>query len=642
MCGITGIISKSKILDSETVSAVKLMNNALIHRGPDDDGYYDDANCALAMRRLSIIDLESGKQPIYNEKKDVLVFLNGEIYNYLELKQELEKLGHTFSTKSDTEVLVHLYEEYGESMFAHINGMFAFCLYDKTKQKFIIGRDAMGEKPLYYYQSEFDLSFSSEIASLLKNNEIPRILDNEALPYYLRTSLIPDTLTLFKDVKSLLPGHYIKIENSHISIEKYFSIEYKVNPSIKSIQDAKDYIKPLLVGAVQKQSVSDVPIGAFLSGGIDSSSLVALLQKQSSKPIKTFNVKFEDQSYDESEIAKAVAKYCGTDHHEVVISDAQFTEDIFWNIIDHVGQPFRDSSAIPTYHISKKIKEHVKVAISGDGGDELFGGYDMFQWYTKILRLKKTPKSLRSIGEEVLNLSCSVSGLNNVSQLRQIRRALKTSTLNDKDIAIALNEMFTEPEIDALLNGSSTKLGIVNSYPLLKSYPEEYENWSSLRKIMYYRTKHTLPSNMLVKVDHMSMANSLEVRAPFLDRTLFNAAAQLPDKFLIKDGVGKYLIREMMKNELPEAVFNHPKQGFNIPLYKYQNKAFKDLAQRLLFDENPMSNLFQKAELEKIFNQGLNLKKETSQISVFRASHQLWMMMQLFGWIERFDVLYDE
>ena len=412
----------------------------------------------------------------------------------------------------------------------------------------------------------------------------------------------------------------------------YFSINYPETPEITSLPEAIETVTPLLKLAVKRQSVSDVPIGCFLSGGIDSSSMVALLQQQSSQPIQTFNVKFETEGYDESPIARAVAAHCSTDHHEVVLPNFEFEESIFWEIIERMGQPFRDSSAIPTYLVSKKIREHVKVAISGDGGDELFGGYALFQWYTKILKLQRIPEFARSVAGGATSLMQEV-GMGGVDRLRQISRAVQTAKLGADDVAIALNEQFTEAEISELLPDHNS-----NHYPRLKTYPETAASWSPLRKIMYYRGAYTLPSNMLVKVDRMSMANSLEVRAPFLDHELFSASTLLADDLLVNGGVGKFALREAMKPHLPAAVFDHPKQGFNLPLHHYRNEAFRALAHRLLFDENPAPNLFPKAVLERIYKQGTTLTKDTATMSVFRASHQLWMMMMLFGWIKRFNV----
>lgn len=640
MCGITGIISGKNGLSEGIVSTVRKMNDALTHRGPDEAGYYSDNLCALAMRRLSIIDLNGGQQPIYNETTDILIFLNGEIYNYQILREELISKGHTFRTDSDTEVLVHLYEEHGESMFGHINGMYAICLFDKQKEIHLLARDRFGEKPLYYSQTPKGFVFSSEISSLMLSGYTDSELDQEALLYYLRTSLVPEPLTLFRQVKTLPAGSYLKVENGQIEIDRYFSIQYRPDSAIKTLEDATDLIKPLLLKAVKNQSVSDVPVGSFLSGGIDSSTMVALLQKQSSRPINTFNVRFEDNAYDESPIARTVAQHCGTDHHEVVVPNEEFTEEIFWQIIEHMGQPFRDSSAIPTHHVCKAIGNYVKVAISGDGGDELFGGYDLFQWYTRILSLKKIPLSLRSLVTAMTSIAQKTPGLSKLSKLRQANRALQTARLAHADIAIALNEMFTELEMNTLLERGLDESP--EAFALLKTYPEASRNWSDLRKVMYYRTQHTLTANMLVKVDRMSMANSLEVRAPFLDKELSEAAATLPDEFLISNGQGKYLLRRIMENELPAEVFDHPKQGFNIPLHKYQNDTFNSLAKRLLFDENPLPTLFRKSALEMIYHQGLSATSDSSTLSVFRASHQLWMIMQFLGWAKRFGVTINE
>lgn len=660
MCGICGIIDRKNHLTPERRNDfVAKMNQAIEHRGPDGEGNFRDEICALSMRRLAIIDLTTGDQPIYNETRDVLVFFNGMIYNYRTLRADLIEKGHVFKTECDTEVLVHLYEEFGEAMFLKLKGMFAFCIYDLKKKTFLLARDRFGEKPLFYYWNDQVLSFSSEVKSLLENKNIPRKLNQNALPYYFRTSLIPEPITLLEGVKILPAGHYLKVDSEGFELKKYFHLTYKVDSNIKTVEDAEALIRPNLESAVKRQTQSDVPIGAFLSGGIDSSTVVALMQKNATEKIKTFNVRFEDEAYDESPIARKVAEFWDTDHHEITVPNYDFKEDIFWKIIDHVGLPFRDSSAIPTYFISEQIRKHVTVALSGDGGDELFGGYDLFQWYQKILGFQRIPRPVRSLGNQSLNMLTQLPFTQNISKLRQIKRGLRTSLESEKDIPIALNQFFELDEIRQFLNipnghsgNSHRSNGGLTQVPnppfqrwdinlnLLKKYPPESKNWSSLRNIMYYRTRHTLPANMLVKVDRMSMANSLEVRAPFLDADLFNVAAQLPDKFLINKGLKKFMIHKIMANDLPPEVFNHPKKGFGIPLYKYQNTAFKSLAKRLLFEENPLPNLFPKSFLEATFHEGLNHKKNTANRSVFQSAHRLWMLMMLFGWAKRFGVSY--
>lgn len=632
MCGICGIADlQNRSEEGLRRQSVKVMNDALLHRGPDEGGFFSDTFISMAMRRLSIIDLAGGTQPIYNETGDIAVVFNGEIYNYAELKQNLQTKGHQFKTQTDTEVIVHLYEELAEELLLQLRGMFAFCLYDMRKKRVLIARDRFGEKPLFYHWNQQNLSFSSELKSLLSNPAIPRQLNYSALPYYFRTSLVPEPLTLFKDIEALPAGHYISWTKEQFEVKPYFQISYDINKDIKTDEDAAAFIRPHLEKAVARQTVSDVPIGAFLSGGIDSSSVVALLQKNSSQKIKTFNVRFEDEAYDESPIARKVAEYWDTEHHEIVVPNYDFNEDIFWTIISHVGVPFRDSSAIPSYLITKAIRQEVKVALSGDGGDELFGGYSLFQWYQKIRQIQRAPKALRQLGNSTLKMAQALPLLNNVSAVRQIKRALQTSLLSQEDIPIALNEMYKGDTVNTILQGTF-------NYSLLKVYPDSLAKNTDLRRIMYYRAKHTLPANMLIKIDRMSMANSLEVRAPFLDPDLFAAAAQLPDPFLIRNGKGKYILRKIMEKDLPAAVFNHPKKGFSIPLFKYQNPTFKQLAQDLLFENNPFPGLFQEDFLRQVYNNGLNNKKNTASMSVFQSAHQLWMLMQLFGWGRYFEV----
>ena len=633
MCGICGIIDFDKSLNqAKRKDWLRQMNASQIHRGPDDEGYLSNEKVSLGMRRLAIIGLKSGQQPIFNHTKDLAIFYNGELYNYRELRATLIEKGHQFYSDSDTEVVVHMYEEYGVGMLDQLRGMFAFCIYDEKKESCFLARDPFGEKPLYYHFVNNIFSFASEIPTLLKNPDIERRLNQEALPYYLRTSLVPEPLTLFKNIFTLPAGHYITIDKKGIEVRGYFNPDFHDANKISSVSEASDLIAPILERSVKRQMVAEVPLGAFLSGGIDSSSVVATMQGLSDKKIKTFNVRFEDQAYDESAIARKVAKHCNTDHHELYIPNLNFTQDIFWNIIDHIGLPFRDSSAIPTFFISKEIAKHVKVALSGDGGDELFGGYDLFQWYQKIIKLKKVPAVLRSGMQKSITLAGNIPGLNNSGLVRKVNRGLNTAFEADDDIPIALNEFFKLGKIKNLFshNVPSLELG------LLKSYPTELGIAPSLRRVMYYRLKHTLPANMLIKVDRMSMANSLEVRAPFLDVDLFNASLKLSNDLLINNGVGKYLLRKIMKDKLPAEVFNHPKQGFNLPLHHYQNETYQQLARQLLFDENPWPNLFSRDSLEEIYQNGI--QSTNNQMSRFQSSHQLWMMMQLLGWAKRFNV----
>ncbi|MEL6355392.1 MAG: asparagine synthase (glutamine-hydrolyzing) [Bacteroidota bacterium] len=636
MCGICGIIDLKQGQNAEwRLQTVAKMNAALVHRGPDGVGNYNPPGASLAMRRLAIIDTVGGDQPIFNEDQTIGVFFNGEIYNFLELRQSLEEKGHHFRTQSDTEVLVHLYEECGVEFVSQLRGMFAFCLFDLPRQRFVLSRDRFGEKPLYYHYGSGAFSFSSEIGSLLKNPKIKRRLNHEALPYYFRTSLVPEPITLLADVMSLPPGHSLLIKGGEVEEMVYYDPSTALTEPIQREEEAIEFIRPHLIKAVERQMISDVPLAAFLSGGIDSSSVVALMQNLSQAPITTFNVRFEDQTYDESHIAKQVAEHCGTNHCEVFVPNLDFDEELFWMIIDHVGLPFRDSSAIPSFLVTRAISKDFKVAVSGDGGDEVFGGYDLFQWYLRILELKGTPPAVRRLAKAGLRFASQMPGLKRLSKIRQINRAISTSLLPESEIPIALNEMYAPLAMERLLNKGRSLGG---PYPILENYPATAQDWTSLRKIMYYRLHHTLPANMLIKVDRMSMANSLEVRAPFLDPDLFSAAARLPDDLLIKNGKGKYLLRQIMREYLPNVVFDHPKQGFNLPLFRYRNAAFGRLARRLLFTENPWLEQFDRTELEAIYQRGMTYTQDDATTSVFQTAHQLWMLMQLFGWAKKFGV----
>jgi len=635
MCGICGIIKTTNNSERLAIkNVVKEMNNAMHHRGPDDTGYDHSNVHSLAMSRLSIIDLASGKQPIFNENHSIGAFMNGEIYNYKELRNDLIIKGHQFKTLSDTEVLVHLYEEYGTNMSAHLKGMFSFCIFDNIHKQYFFSRDRFGEKPFFYHFKNGFLSFSSEIDSLLQNKNIRRKINFEALNYYLKVGIVPEPITMIDSVFSLPAGHNLILKNGKVELTKYFEIEYKKETNIKNISDAVSYIKPFVENAVKRQMISDVPIGAFLSGGIDSSTICSIMQKYSTEKIKTFTVKFQHAPYDESKIAQEVANHLGTDHHEISIQNGEFSEPLFWNIIDHVGVPFNDSSCIPSFLVSQAIRKHVKVALSGDGGDEVFGGYPVFQWWKKILNIKKTPHIGRYTSNIALNFISNLPFANKSNLLRQLKKGINLSLIDKKLIPLKIHELFPDAELHKIYkNGYNWN----SSYTRYTSFLEESKDWTDLRQIMYFRFQHNLKSNMLVKVDRMSMANSLEVRAPFLDPDLFEASTKIPDEFLINKGEGKFIIRKLMQDSLPPSVFNHPKTGFAIPLHKYQNKAYKSLAENLFFKPNPLTDILNIDKIRDTMNAGF-AQESNSKISVYRASNRLWSLMLLFGWVKKFNI----
>ena len=388
MCGICGLSSTSY---EDRVATVGRMNDALIHRGPNDAGQYDGYQSSIAMRRLSILDLTTGHQPIANEDQSLQIVFNGEIYNYRELREKLIATGrHIFKTTSDTEVILHLYEEYGQDAPKYLQGMFAFCIYDTKRESLFIARDRFGEKPLFYAKpTQGTFAFSSELTSLLEVKGIERKLDIEALSYFLHVGYVPTPLTLLKSVRELPAGHWLTWQQGKLEIGKYYQPNYTPDPALQREEDAVEAVRATLLKVVKRQMVSDVPLGAFLSGGIDSSAVVAAMQRQSSQKIKTFTVRFEHAAFDESQIAREVANHLGTDHHEFVVTNGGFDEEDLWRTIRHVGQPFLDSSAIPTFILSNKVKDHVTVSLSGDGGDEMFPS--LYRTSYPTTRRRKTP-----------------------------------------------------------------------------------------------------------------------------------------------------------------------------------------------------------------------------------------------------------
>jgi len=623
MCGIVGYISKSGVNKEGRNRIVSEMAESIYHRGPDDDGYYSDDVCTLAMRRLSIIDLNTGKQPLFSSCGEYLIFFNGEIYNYRELKEELLNQGCTFKSNSDTEVVVNMYKQFGKSMLLRLKGMFVFCIYHILTKKYFFARDRFGEKPFFYNLNEKGFIFSSELRALLNCAvETPK-LNHDKLLEYLYTGYIKEPYTLVQGVYSLQPGYFLELDaNQKIITQPYFRVKYTIDNKINSIQDAADLVKPYFQNAVNRQMISDVPVGAFLSGGIDSSSVVAMMSQLSNKPVRTFTVKFKTAGYDESQIASLVAKKFDTDHHEITVENNKFSEERFWRILRHVGHPFPDSSAIPTDIVTSEISKYVKVALSGDGGDEVFAGYTVFDWYSKIYSIRKLPSFIRNSSNKILQL---VNKKLNSNKIRQFTKALSVASLPFEEGFHETHALFDSKEVRQLLNSIETVRSDYNDQPSL------------LRSMMLYRIKYDLPLDMLVKVDRMSMANSLEVRAPFLDPDLFDISCTIPDEFLRGGGLGKLVVRKIMEHDLPDEVFNHPKSGFSIPLHDFKNEEFEQLATQLM-SESAMKELFGETRLHQILQIGLSSKTNDSAGSIYRKTHQLWSLMMLSGWIKMYKI----
>ena len=618
------------------------MNNALIHRGPNDVGQYDGRLASIAMRRLSIIDLTSGHQPISNENNSLHIVFNGEIYNYNELREGLIASGrHTFKTVSDTEVILHLYEEYGVDTPKYLHGMFSFCIYDTQAESFFLARDRFGEKPLFYSViEEHTFAFSSEIASLLEFEGIERRLDLEALSYYLHIGYNPSPLTLFTGIRELPAGHWLSWKRGKLEIGRYYRPCYNPDPQLKHEEEAAELARDTLLKAVKRQMLSDVPLGAFLSGGIDSSAVVAAMQLQSSRKIKTFTVKFEYAPFDESKIARQVAQHLGTDHHEFVVTNGGFDDEDLWRVTRHVGQPFLDSSAIPTYILSHKVKDYVTVSLSGDGGDEMFAGYRIFQACLEIDQIAKfVPRALLVVASAALRKMANSPGADQAQILGKLLRALRAAALPKQDRSWKMGPLFDEAILQRLVSPWLRQRQNRQS-DAVRDLLGDQAGMSRLRQVMDCWLRYFLPSDMLVKVDRMSMAASLEVRAPMLDVAMAEFSMRLPDQLLIREGETKYILRKAIRPWLPDSVFTHPKWGFTIPLHLFRNKKYYSLCDELLLNtkNEVMRSLFSKSALESLVRHGLRTQVRAGAIPAFYASQQIWALLNLAAWIEFFKV----
>jgi asparagine synthase (glutamine-hydrolysing) len=630
------------VIDPERRTApgmVARMNDLLHHRGPDDEGRYEHEGITFAMRRLAVLDLDTGRQPIANETGDIWVVFNGEIYNHRELRDRLTGRGHRFATRSDTEVLAHLYEDEGEDFVSSLRGMFAFALHDRRRDRVVFARDRFGEKPLYYHGRPGLFVFASEVRSLLAHPEVPRVLDTEALRYYLKVGYIPAPLTMLQEVRSLPAGHLMTIDaDGTRAVRPYCSLDFVPDPDLRDPVRAATAVRETLFQAVDEQLVADVPVGGFLSGGIDSSSVMAVASVLRSDPLESFTVRFSTAGYDEGAIAAAVAVRLGTRHRVEQVRDAGFQASDFWHIVDHVGLPFFDSSAIPTRMVAAHARRHVTVCLSGDGGDEMFAGYPVFDWCGRVRLVSRLPRSILALGHGVLRLAGRLPWASPLAPIRQIARGLEAAQLPEACQFVAVHELFGATEIAALTRPAAGVSMVLPPENRLTEPDERSRRWTPLRRMMAWRIRHSLEADLLVKVDRMSMAHSLEVRAPFLDPRIANLAARLPDDQLIRGTVGKWILRRAMKDLLPDSVFTHPKHGFSIPLHEFQNVAYRNLAGDLLLTSHPLHALFRKDALADLIGRGMGQRTDTATHSVYRSSHQLWALLQLFGWARRFEV----
>jgi len=573
MCGICGTAGFSDR------TLLRRMCDVISHRGPDDSGMFLENGIGLGHRRLSIIDIKSGHQPIHNEDESIWIVFNGEIYNYLNLKEELEKRGHRFYTSSDTEVIVHLYEEFGDKCPEKLYGMFSFAIWDENRKRLFLARDRLGKKPLYFTCLDGKFLFGSEIKSLLQYSEIERKVDIQALHHYLTFSYVPGPITMFKGIKKLLPGHTLCFENGNIEIKKYWDLSLDTSGKRQSDEYYINKVKELLTEAIRCRLMSEVPLGAFLSGGLDSSTIVAIMSGLMEEPVKTITASFEDGgSYDESRYAKLVAEHFQTEHHEVLLKskDIGILPEIIW----HFDEPILDAAAIPEYMIAKKAKQYVTVVLSGDGSDELFMGYIQHSLLPKIYKYQSPFPGFvkRNLAPRIARF------LSGAIPSRKTKRYLGFAanlgmTLGDqKGMYKTMMERFTEPEIE--------KLFAVNpkyTDDVLQSY---FMNQNFLNNMCSFEMKINLPDNYLMKVDKMTMAHAIEARIPFLDHRLVEFAGTIPRDLKLRGSSEKYILKRIMKGILPDEIIKRKKHPFIVPIVKWFEKDLRELTSELLSEEN--------------------------------------------------------
>jgi len=623
MCGFNGVYFKDK--RNINIEVFNALRDTLKERGPDGKGTYKDEKVLLGHRRLSIIDLESGSQPMSDVTGNIIIIFNGEIYNFIEIRNELKENGVLFSTSSDTEVIIEAYKFWGLKVcLSKLEGMFSFALWDKSKEKLFLTRDRYGEKPLFYFQDHDKICFGSELKSilpLLENKEICK----KALNLYLSLTYIPAPLTIYKNIYKLEAGNYLEIANNEIKQFTYYNAleEFKKEKSnqIQSYEIAKNTLKKLLYNSVQHRMISDVPLGAFLSGGIDSSIISAIMAEISNEPINTFSIGFKEKEYDESDRAKLVANHIKSNHTSHIL-DHNDLISIVDETLSYFDEPFGDSSAIPSMMVAKLAKEKVTVVLTGDCADELFGGYEKYLASHYSHKYQNLPTLLRKPFESLINKIPHTNYTN--QKLRKIKKVIKSSKLSDKMRYNHLCSLgFSMEEKRRLLLYKNN----LNVNPIIESHFENMVG-DELSKTFYSDLKLVLEGDMLTKVDRACMINSLEARVPFLDSSIVHFSAKIPHKFKIENTNKKKILKETFADLLPEETMSFNKKGFGLPLRNwFQNELKDELLDLLTKEEIEKKGFFSYDFIEKILDEHFTNKENHSS--------KLWVLFVFHKWLAK-------
>ena len=626
MCGICGIVAAGSGGPPISRETLEQMNRSLVHRGPDDDGLFISEEVGLASRRLSIIDLQTGKQPIANEDGTMWIVFNGEIYNYRELRIYLDKHGHVFRTNSDTETILHLYEEFGTDCVQHLNGIFAFAIWDDVKKQLILVRDRLGIKPMYYTRlPNGHLIFGSEMKAILLHPEVERTVDLIALNEYLSYEYVPTPRTIIRNVQRLEAGHTLIYNSRGLQINAYAALSFKQSESRPPVH-WRDYSVALydkLYSAVRSELVSDVPVGVLLSGGIDSSTIAALMVDLYPGTVESFTIAFEEGSFDESNYARQVAAHLGTRHNEMVLTSKKAVE-LVGDITNFLDEPFADSSIIPTYLLSRFAREKVKVVLGGDGGDELFAGYPtvlshrLIEYYERL-----TPWSLRTfVAPRILdNLRISFDNLSLDFRLRRFLagRGVPLLTRHQRWLG-----SFVDEEKGVLLR-DWIKPVLRDTYHQSYAFADECDAMEPLNQVLFNDLKTYLEGDILYKVDRASMAASLEVRVPFLNREVVQFTNDLPLDLKLHNLTGKFLLKKTMDGHLPSEIIQRPKKGFNMPVAYWLSGDLKEVMLDMLSESFiNRQDLFSYSYIEQLTTEHFEHRKDNRKLLWTLFMFQMW------------------
>lgn len=626
MCGICGLVitDKSNIVN---LNVLKKMTDSLIHRGPDEEGYFHQDFVGLGHRRLSIIDLSEGQQPIFNEDKSKVIIFNGEIYNYLELKKFLESKGHFFKTASDTEVILHLYEEFGPDCVLKLRGMFAFAIYDLKKEILFLSRDRLGIKPLYYYYHNSKFIFGSEIKAILEYPDINKDIDNTAFFDYLKYLYIPSPKSIFKYIKKLPAGYSLILKNGSYNISQYWDLTFEDNNELTENKHIEE-LTHILEESVRIRLMSEVPLGAFLSGGIDSSMVVAIMSRFNEKQVITNSVGFTFNEFNELPYARETSELFKTNHNEYIIEAhcSEILDKLTW----YYDEPFADSSALPTYYVSKMARENVTVALSGDGGDENFAGYRRYYFDNLENRLRSIiPNSIRRT--LINNLAHIYPKGDWLPQIFRAKTLLTNLALDPVEGYYNTMTHFSDKALRNIVNSDLHRE--LDNYSPFDIFYQHYQNAGTndpLSKIQYLDIKTYLVDDILTKVDRASMANSLEVRVPVLDHIFMEYAAKIPSFLKLKGKNGKYIFKQLATNYLPHQVLNRKKMGFSIPIETWFRNELKAIFENeVIFNNNSYINQYFNLNTIK------NMWKQ-HQRGIRNFGYQFWSIIWFEKWSRNF------